>query len=262
MRTRTFAAIFAVATLVCGCGPQPVKPYNEGINIIPTPVELTRGEGKFTLGSTTRICADSSLAPLSGYFSAKMERATGYALARGTADADVIRMVVDTALDVPSPEGYTLSVTPKEVTVTGKSAQGLFYGMQTFMQLLPAEIESPSRVGGIEWTAPSVTVRDYPRFPFRGMMLDVTRHFNDVDFIKKQLDVLAMFKINRFHWHLTDDQLWAVEIKRYPELTRIGSVRHEQDGSVHQGYFTQEQIEEVVAYAAERFIEVDRKSVV
>ncbi len=256
MRNLALFAVLATAILVCGCGRQSQKPYNEGINIIPTPVELTRHAGAFTLKRSTRISADSSLDIVADYFSAKMSRATGYALGRGVAASDVIRMVVDTTLDVPSPEGYTLEVSPEAVTVTGKSAQGLFYGMQTFLQLLPAEIESPARVGGMEWTAPSVTVRDYPRFAYRGMMLDVTRHYNDVDFIKKQLDVLAMFKINRFHWHLTDDQLWAVEIKKYPELTRIGSVRHEQDGTVHEGYFTQEQIKEVVAYAGERFIEV------
>lgn len=256
MRNLALFAVLATAILACGCGRQSQKPYNEGINIIPTPVELTRHAGAFTLKRSTRISADSSLDIVADYFSAKMSRATGYALGRGVAASDVIRMVVDTTLDVPSPEGYTLEVSPEAVTVTGKSAQGLFYGMQTFLQLLPAEIESSARVGGMEWTAPSVTVRDYPRFAYRGMMLDVTRHYNDVDFIKKQLDVLAMFKINRFHWHLTDDQLWAVEIKKYPELTRIGSVRHEQDGTVHEGYFTQEQIKEVVAYAGERFIEV------
>lgn len=256
MRNLALFAVLATAILVCGCGRQSQKPYNEGINIIPTPVELTRHAGAFTLKRSTSISADSSLDIVADYFSAKMSRATGYAFDRGVAASDVIRMVVDTTLDVPSPEGYTLEVSPEAVTVTGKSAQGLFYGMQTFLQLLPAEIESPARVGGMEWTAPSVTVRDYPRFAYRGMMLDVTRHYNDVDFIKKQLDVLAMFKINRFHWHLTDDQLWAVEIKKYPELTRIGSVRHEQDGTVHEGYFTQEQIKEVVAYAGERFIEV------
>lgn len=258
MRNLTFAAILAAAILVCGCGSQVHQSYayNAGINIIPIPVELTRNDGSFRLKSSTRICADSSAGVVADYFAAKIGRATGYALGRGDAASDVIRMAVDTALDVPSAEGYALEVSSDLVTVTGKSAQGLFYGMQTFMQLLPAEIESPERVRGVEWTAPSVTVRDYPRFAYRGMMLDVTRHFNDVDFIKKQLDVLAMFKINRFHWHLTDDQLWAVEIKKYPELTRIGSVRHEQDGAVHEGYFTQEQIREVVAYAAERFIEV------
>lgn len=250
------AAIPLAFLLFFGCKEAPERPYNNGINIIPAPAELVQNEGSFNLNSSTRISADSVLNPITDYFCAKIQKSTGYSLDRKEAASDVITLSIDTALNVPSKEGYTLKVTSDKVDIVGKSAQGVFYGMQTLMQLLPAEIESQTVVDDIAWKIPAVTVRDYPRFPYRGMMLDVTRHYNDLDFIKKQIDLLAMFKINRFHWHLTDDQLWTIEIKRYPELTTIGSVRNEQDGTVHKGCFTQEQVKELVAYANERFVEV------
>ena len=124
------------------------------------------------------------------------------------------------------------------------------------MQLLPAEIESPVIVNGIAWTAPCVTVKDEPRFGYRGIMLDPCRHFIPVENIKKQLDVLAMFKINRMHWHLTDDQGWRIEIKKYPKLTEIGSKRIDGEGTEYGGFYTQEQIKDIVKYAADRFITV------
>lgn len=250
-------SLSVAVSLLTACGGDKVaRPYNDGVNIIPTPVEITSEEGSFLLKSSTRLSADRASEVVADYFAAKMSHSTGYHFDRKEAASDVIRLLVDTTLGVPSQEGYTLTVTSDVVTVTGKSAQGVFYGMQTFLQLLPAEIESPEVVDDIEWEAPAVTVRDYPRFPYRGMMLDVARHYNDVEFIKKQIEVLAMFKINRFHWHLTDDQLWTIEINRYPELVSVGSVRHDQDGSVHSGHFTQAQVKEIVAYANERFVDV------
>ena len=124
------------------------------------------------------------------------------------------------------------------------------------MQLLPAEIESPSFVK-MNWTVPGVSVKDEPRFRYRGQMLDVCRHFRDIDYIKKQLDVLAMFKINKFHFHLTEDQGWRVESKKYPKLNEISTKRTEGEGTTYGPYyFTQAQLKEIVAYAKERFIEV------
>ena len=150
----------------------------------------------------------------------------------------------------------TLDVTPQGVTVKAKTPQGLFYGMQTFMQLLPAEIQSPAVVNGIAWTASCVTVKDEPRFEYRGIMLDPCRHFIPVENVKKHLDVLALFKINRMHWHLTDDQGWRIEIKRYPKLTEVGSKRIDGEGTEYSGFYTQDQIKEVVKYAADRFITI------
>ena len=128
--------------------------------------------------------------------------------------------------------------------------------MQSFLQLLPAEIESPSKVNGIAWQAPAVSIKDAPRFGYRGIMLDPCRHFMPVENVKKYLDVLSLFKMNRMHWHLTDDQGWRIEIKKYPKLTEIASKRIDGEGTEHSGYYTQEEIKEIVKYAADRFITV------
>ena len=258
----------AVLGLMASCDDAPgkAKAYNQGINIIPTPVSLTQNEGNFKLNKNTKIYASTPEAKtVAEFFAAKMNTATGYQIA--TADketSDGISLVIDGSLDV-NDEGYTLDVADSGVRIKAKTPQGLFYGMQSFLQLLPAEIESPSAVKGIAWTAPAVSIKDEPRFGYRGIMLDPCRHFIPVENIKKQLDVLALFKINRMHWHLTDDQGWRIEIRHYPGLTKEGSRRAETvlgrntniyDGIPSGGYYTQRQIRDVVAYAAERFITV------
>ena len=204
----------AVLGLMASCDDAPgkAKAYNQGINIIPTPVSLTQNEGNFKLNKNTKIYASTPEAKtVAEFFAAKMNTATGYQIA--TADketSDGISLVIDGALDV-NDEGYTLDVADSGVRIKAKTPQGLFYGMQSFLQLLPAEIESPSAVKGIAWIAPAVSIKDEPRFGYRGIMLDPCRHFIPVENIKKQLDVLALFKINRMHWHLTDDQARAIE---------------------------------------------------
>ncbi|MGL5272009.1 MAG: family 20 glycosylhydrolase, partial [Phocaeicola sp.] len=156
----------------------------------------------------------------------------------------------------PNKEAYQLTVVSSGVTIQASAPEGIFYGMQSFMQLLPAEVESPTKVNNITWSAPCVTIQDEPRFSYRGFMLDPCRHFIPVENVKKQIDVLSLFKINTFHWHLTDDQGWRIEIKKYPKLTEIGAKRIEGEGYEYGGFYTQEEIKEVVAYAAERFITV------
>ncbi|HCC51689.1 MAG TPA: beta-hexosaminidase, partial [Porphyromonadaceae bacterium] len=168
---------------------------------------------------------------------------------------NVISLLMDTSLDV-NDEGYDLNVTSSVVTVKAKTPQGLFYGMQSFMQLLPAEIESLRKVENVAWNVPCVTIKDEPRFGYRGIMLDPCRHFMSVEDVKKQLDVLSLFKINRMHWHLTDDQGWRIEIKQYPKLTEIGAKRIEGEGFEYGGFYTQEEVKEIVRYASERFITV------
>lgn len=231
--------------------------YNEGINIIPAPVSLVQNNGSFKLGKTAAIYpATAEAKTVAEYFISKINRSTGYTLTVGDSDAGKgISLLIDNDLEV-NEEGYTLEVTPQKVTVKAKTPQGLFYGMQSFMQLLPAEIESPSVVNGIAWEATAVNIKDEPRFGWRGMMLDPCRHFMTVDEVKKQLDVLAMFKINTMHWHLTDDQGWRIEIKQYPKLTEIGSKRIEGEGFEYGGFYTQEEIKDVVKYASDRFIKV------
>lgn len=249
----------AALCILASCSEGTVKemPYNQGINVIPTPVSLVQNEGSFKLNKNTVISAPTpEVKTVAEFFASKINTATGYNVTVSDKSAsNGIALMLDNLLDVNN-EGYTLDVTTDGVTVKAKTPQGLFYGMQTFMQLLPAEIESPVIVKDIAWNAPCVTVKDEPRFGYRGIMLDPCRHFIPVENVKKQLDVLALFKINRMHWHLTDDQGWRVEIKKYPKLTEIGSKRIDGEGTEYGGFYTQDQIKEIVQYAADRFITV------
>lgn len=233
--------------------------YNKGINITPKPMELTQNEGEFKLSDkTVFVSADDAVKKVADYFTAKLNKSTGYSLQTVSEkpSANYIELLIADDIDV-NEEGYTLDATTNRVTIKAKTPQGIFYGMQTFMQLLPAEVESQNIVNGIAWVAPNVTIKDEPRFKHRGQHQDVCRHFMDVDFIKKQLDVLAMFKINKYHWHLTDDQGWRIESKKYPKLNEISTKRVEGEGNTYGPfYYTHEQIKEVVAYAKERFIDV------
>lgn len=258
MRIKSFYLIFFVFVMLFSCEKKnEMKSYNEGLHIVPEPKMIEQQAGDFVLTSRTTVVTDNdTLKAIADYFAKKIERSTGYCLdIVKEAKDDCIRLSLDPTLNIKD-EGYKLTVSPHDISVSARSFQGVFYAMQTVMQLLPAEIESDKLVKGVAWTLPCVTIEDEPAYSYRGMMLDVSRHFHDIDFVKKQLDIMAMFKLNRFHWHLTNDHLWTIEIKKYPELTEIGSVRHNSDGTIHQGYYTQEQIKEVVAYAAERFIMV------
>ncbi len=254
----TMCALSAL-TLFVSCGEEATKemPYNKGINIIPAPMSLVRNDGEFKLGKQTAFYAPTTEAQtVAGYFASKMARSTGYKFSVDNKEASGgISLIIDNTLDV-NDEGYTLDVTAQQVVIKAKTPAGLFYGMQSFMQLLPAEIENPSAVNGIAWVAPAINVKDEPRFAYRGMMIEPCRHFMTVEEIKKSLDVIALFKINRMHWHLTDDQGWRIEIKQYPRLTEIGSKRIEGEGYEYGGFYTQDEIREVVNYAADRYITV------
>ncbi|MDR1584467.1 MAG: family 20 glycosylhydrolase [Prevotellaceae bacterium] len=234
------------------------KSYNQGINVTPKPVMLIQKDGKFTLkDNTVFIINDESVEKVVDFFIAKIQRSTGYLLSKQhdklSNNYIDIRLVAD--LDV-NDEGYAIDVISNGITVKAKTLQGIFYGLQTVMQLFPAEIESPEIVK-VSWTIPNVSIKDEPRFKYRGQHLDVCRHFLNVEYIKKQLDVLAMFKINKLHWHLTEDQGWRIESKKYPKLNSISTKRTEGEGHVYGPYYyTHEQIKEIVAYAKERFIEV------
>lgn len=252
----TFCAGMALCFLASCAEPQgEVKSYNQGINIIPTPQSLVQQDGFFRLNSHTAITAVSPEAKtIAEFFAAKMRTSTGLDIQ--VAEKGNILLSLDSSLDVPNDEGYSLEVSKDAVKVVAKTTQGLFYGMQSFLQLLPAEIESPSKVNGIAWQAPAVSIKDAPRFGYRGIMLDPCRHFMPVENVKKYIDVLSLFKINRIHWHLTDDQGWRIEIKKYPKLTEIGSKRIDGEGTKYGGYYTQEEIKDIVKYAADHFITV------
>jgi hexosaminidase len=163
-------------------------------------------------------------------------------------------------------EGYTLEIMPLKIKISAMNPAGVFYGIQTLRQLVPVEIESRKIVKNVEWEIPCLKIEDYPRFPWRGYMLDEARHFHGKEVVKKILDLIASFKMNRFHWHLTDDQGWRIEIKNYPKLTEIGSKREEtqvggrfskkRNGIPHSGYYTEKEIAEIVRYAKNRFVKI------
>lgn len=254
--------IGVVCLLLSACNEQPVSiraSYNQGINIIPKPQSLTEGKGVFRLNkSTVFIAPDTDAQKVAEFIAAKINRSTGFDLKvdnQRKASKNTISLVIDSSVET-NEEGYTLDVTTENVIIKAKTAQGLFYGLQTFLQLLPAETESQSVVSNVAWVAPCVNIKDEPRFGYRGIMLDPCRHFMSVDDVKKHLDVLSLFKINRMHWHLTDDQGWRIEIKQYPKLTEIGSKRIEGEGFEYGGYYTQEEVKEIVRYAADRFITI------
>ena len=249
---------FMLVAALLLAGSLPSQASDAPINVIPMPQEVVQGTGEFTLTSTTTFVANGKGAKeVAEFFITQLKASTGFdlALAKKASAGSIVLKVEKSGF---TEEGYKLVVEPDGVVVTAATDQGLFYGMQSLMQLLPPQIEetaSPSAASR-SWTIPAVTITDEPRFSYRGIMLDPCRHFIPVDVMKKQIDLLSRYKINKLHWHLTEDQGWRIEIKRYPELTSVGAWRTEGDGSRYGGYYTQEEVKDIVAYAAERHIEV------
>ncbi|MBZ0303418.1 MAG: beta-N-acetylhexosaminidase [Anaerolineae bacterium] len=233
------------------------------LSLIPQPAQLVRQSGTFVIDSNTRIAVSAGAEAVAQRFAEELRRATGFALPVDTlpAEADAATGTLALILDRTTSggdEGYSVQVTPNQVTIRAAAEPGLFYGTQTLRQLLPVEAYSPTPVSGVTWTVPALSIQDWPRFRWRGMHLDVGRHLFPLDFIKKYLDLMALHKMNTFHWHLTEDQGWRIEIKRYPRLTEIGSQRAASpypadrktlDGVPYGGFYTQDEVREVVAYA-------------
>lgn len=230
---------------------------NNDINIIPKPTSVEKQKGKFKLVNANSIYSNTSEGKIiAELFASKLQASTGYDFNFTEKEkTGNISLIMNPKL-MYKEDQYKLSVTPKGVSVLAKTPKGLFYGMQSFMQLLPPQVESNILQTNIDWSAPCVTINDEPRFGYRGVMLDPCRHFIPVENVKKQLDVMALFKMNTMHFHLTDDQGWRIEIKKYPKLTEIGSSRIDGEGTEYKGYYTQEEIKDIVKYASERFITV------
>ncbi|MEQ9310701.1 MAG: beta-N-acetylhexosaminidase [Balneolaceae bacterium] len=244
------------------------------ISVTPNPVSLQVQPGTFKLDSSLIIyISDESLKREATYLNNLLfvTNWKGYpiSLLSDKPDSSYIILKLDEKADFKNDEAYRLSVNKQGITISAITKTGIFYGIQTLRQLLPTQIEhiDPSLIPkNTIWEIPAVEIYDYPRFGYRGMHLDVARHFFSVDFVKKYIDLLAMYKFNRFHWHLTEDQGWRIEIKKYPRLTEIGAWRDstlignygtgKYDGIRYGGYYTQEEIKEVVAYATERHITV------
>lgn len=241
--------------------------HDANMGIIPAPVSVKKYKGEFKLNSETIILTDSPNHKAVKFFSEYLRKAgmTNSVTDMSFLDEkhrkvkNVITLSVNHKGEIPL-EGYELNVDDGKVTLVGRNA-GLFYGVQTLIQLMQGNKNG--------FTIPSASIKDYPRFPYRGMHLDVARHFFDVDYVKRYIDAMAYYKLNHFHWHLTDDQGWRIEIKKYPKFTEVGSKRAQSkigsqskgdpelfDNTPLEGFYTQEQIKEIVAYADARFITV------
>jgi hexosaminidase len=260
------------------------------ISVIPIPQKLEVLSGEFKLTPATRVVVDGESAITGEYLAQQLRLPTGYPIPIETNGAasviSVIRFAIKSADKTFGSEGYQLIVESNAVLITAETDAGLFYGAQTLLQLLPPQIFSTKRTNDVAWQIPCVRIEDQPRFRWRGFMLDVSRHFFGKEEIKRVLDLMALHKLNTFHWHLTDDQGWRIEIKKYPKLTKVGAWRTysriappredvanlERDNAHpawadapagafgadgrYGGFYTQEEIREIVAYAATRHITV------
>ncbi|MHA1472267.1 MAG: beta-N-acetylhexosaminidase [Promethearchaeota archaeon] len=241
------------------------------ISIIPKPVSMDLGEGRFQITERTVIEADPILSEIAEYFKSLFLSPTGFSLRITNLQSDLnksntIYLILNGKLSDFTEEGYSLKVNQDRIVLSASKPAGIFYGIQTIRQLLPKEIEEKKVGSHIEWTVPSIEIIDYPRFSWRGYMLDEGRHFLGKEVVKHILDLMALFKMNVFHWHLTEDQGWRIEIKKYPLLTEIGSKRQktqiggfiskQMDNTPHEGFYTQEEIQELVSYADRLFIKI------
>lgn len=255
--------------------------------IIPEPQKMELRPGEFHLVPAAKIFANFDSRQTARQLAERLRPATGYPLRvktkffSSTAIPNGILLTTKNADAKLGPEGYELTVTPNSVVIRAPAQAGLFYGGQTLLQLLPPEVFSTNRAANADWSVPCVHIEDWPRFQWRGLMLDVSRHFYNVAEVEKILDLMALHKLNRFHWHLVDDQGWRIEIKKYPRLTQIGAWRKQSDieppapqaANAHPawtapsadkfgpdgrygGFYTQQDIRAVVAYAAARHITV------
>ena len=269
--------VFALLLLLC------VSLQAQEISIIPKPAEMQIEEGEFSFNGKVVLCypkiKDGGIDAVVDNFVREIKKTTGVKLVKDRlkdglflglhveesakkGDAHIVLYVDEYMLK----EAYRLSVTPKRINIAASTPAGFFYAFQTLKQLMPRNVMAGVCDKSIkEWNIPCVLIVDQPRFSWRGFMLDEGRHFYGKEEIKKIIDVMAAYKMNRFHWHLTEDQGWRIEIKKYPKLTEVGAWRDSKvcawgdvkpDGIRYGGYYTHEEIKEVVEYAKERFVEI------
>jgi hexosaminidase len=243
------------------------------ISIIPEPVKMVQSAGYFQLPQNISIEAPAlpALQVTVDFLKQRLTAATGYTatIASKGAGATIKLMLNTTANATIGKEGYQLTVSPNAVTIAANEAAGLFYGVQSLVQLLPVAIESNVAVKNIDWQIPCVDITDYPRFGWRGLMFDVSRHFFTKQEVKDFIDQMVRYKLNLMHWHLTDDEGWRIEIKSLPDLTTKGVMRVDKTGYfgtfsnplpdeplTYGGFYTQDDIKEVIQYAKERFVNI------
>ena len=253
-----------------GCGGQSQKQFTENdINIIPKPDKVELMAGAFVFNEDTRFVVPEEYAEVTDVLLNKFEAAAGWQLevVDAAPSKNYVKLVLDPAM---GEEAYTLKVTEENVLVTAKGYSGFLYGLESIRQLLPVNIESDTQVTNGDWVIPAVEIKDSPRFKWRGFMMDVSRHFFEKEYVLATIDQLALLKMNTLHLHLVDDQGWRIEIKKYPKLTEVGGFRVDQEDkhwdarrtpelgeeATYGGYYTQEDIKEIVAYATSRGINV------
>ncbi|MDQ6609093.1 MAG: beta-N-acetylhexosaminidase, partial [Bacteroidota bacterium] len=242
------------------------QPITGQLTIIPQPVTVQMGNGQFVISKKTVITATNAEdRKTAGYFNLYLQQRYGFKLDIDRQEGkNYIRLSTKNNVQAPNKDSYNFSVAKDGVSIEGNTYAGTFYGVQTLIQLLPTTPDPKFKA--LNFSIPFVTITDYPRFAYRGMHLDVARHFFPPSFVKKYIDYLALHKMNYFHWHLTDDQGWRIEIKKYPELTTKAAYRNGtiigrypgtgNDNIRYGGFYTQEEVKDIVKYAMERHITV------
>ncbi|MGB8213087.1 MAG: beta-N-acetylhexosaminidase [Anaerolineales bacterium] len=236
--------------------------------IIPLPSQIESRSGTFYLTPETVILSDLPNRWNADFLHNQLATPTGFPLvvrSPDQAEQNAIRLRLDPGLEALGREGYRLAVAPEAVTIEAPQTTGIFYGIQSLRQLLPVEVEERHPISGVDWRIACLEIIDRPRFPWRGFMLDEGRHFHGNETVRLTLDLMALQKLNVFHWHLTEDQGWRIEIKKYPKLTEIGAQRagtsqgftgSQHDNIPHGGFYTQAEMRAIVAYATERHITI------
>lgn len=258
---------FLIGLLTISCADQNKNTENpeKAYQIIPKPVSLVSSKGSFLVNGNTYISNPKKLRTEAEYLSKMLGSAIGDQLPMESSKTGEGGILLKLDGNIVNEEGYELVVEYNSITISGKSAKGVFYGIQTLRQLMPPTIESGRSLES-ELSIPAVVIKDEPRFAYRGMMLDVSRHFFPVSFVKKYIDLIALHKMNTLHWHLTEDQAWRIEIKKYPRLTEVGAFRNgtiighhpgtANDQEVYGGFYTQEDVKDIVAYAAKQHVTI------
>jgi len=274
---KTIKKILCISILwVVACQSQREVAFTESdLNVIPRPQSLTMGKGSFRFTKETVFVTAPELYPVTNSFVEQYEKATDFRMFFRKAAIQTSYILLSLDKSLPK-EGYTLVVKPDKISITAADHNGVLYALETLRQLLPKEFESSTPVK-TDWVIPAVTITDAPQYPWRGLMLDVSRHFFPKEYILKTLDRMAMLKLNTFHFHLVDNEGWRIEIKKYPKLTEVGAWRVDQEDKLwderttnpanaftnpatapkkYGGFYTQEDIKEIVAYATARGITV------
>ncbi|MBD1387405.1 family 20 glycosylhydrolase [Mucilaginibacter rigui] len=265
---------------LCYCTNTNAQEYYKNLNIIPYPSTLTPGEGYFVINAQTTLIAPSRFVNGAAQLNKLVKAGTGHTLIQGKSNpTNTVKFVYDGS--IKNPEAYRLNITTKHIIITAGTPAGAFHAVETIRQLLPVSVETGQK--NTQVSLPSVNIDDQPAYAWRGMHLDVSRHFFSISYLKKFIDVMALYKMNKFHLHLTDDQGWRVEIKKYPKLTEQGAWRtfnnqdsacmkraadnpdfnmdqkhiiHKNGKTLYGGFYTQQQLKDLVAYAANRHIDI------